>query len=293
MEAPISIRLALDRPQKAYSVDEAVDFIYRVHVQLESVELYRLKLKWWMGCVLTHTARPDGSRIDIVDEIAARLWAEHRIRAGRSVLYQCMKLYQGLHGDYARFEAWLASRKEAFHRPVYWYDVVEDLLGGRNNPAVIGVEEADERDYRDAERAMEAIERIILRAREGNEEAAGVLEGLRQNLIGLMLMEDRRNSTPRSAEYVRFVASYPCLACGRPSDAHHALGRGGTGTKPSDFGCIPLCREHHIALHQSGARSFERFYHVSLVEVALNLIHKFITGSWLTMHLHRHDKRGA
>jgi hypothetical protein len=51
------------------------------------------------------------------------------------------------------------------------------------------------------------------------------------------------------------VAAHPCLICQRsPSDPHHlkfaqprALGR-----KVSDEFTVPLCREHHEALHRQG-----------------------------------------
>jgi Rad52/22 family double-strand break repair protein len=59
----------------------------------------------------------------------------------------------------------------------------------------------------------------------------------------------------RDKNHLRFVASQPCLFCGRqPSDPHHvrfaqprALGR-----KVSDEFTVPLCRGHHRQLHQSG-----------------------------------------
>lgn len=60
----------------------------------------------------------------------------------------------------------------------------------------------------------------------------------------------------RDPEHLRFVASLPCLVCGRtPSQAHHlrfaqprALGR-----KVSDEWTVPLCAVHHRALHDFGA----------------------------------------
>jgi hypothetical protein len=56
-------------------------------------------------------------------------------------------------------------------------------------------------------------------------------------------------------EHLRFVASQPCLVCGRtPSDAHHikfaeprAMGR-----KVSDRFTVPICRLHHRELHRRG-----------------------------------------
>jgi len=59
----------------------------------------------------------------------------------------------------------------------------------------------------------------------------------------------------RDREHLRFVASQPCLVCGRtPSDAHHlkfveprAMGR-----KVSDRSTVPICRLHHRELHRRG-----------------------------------------
>jgi hypothetical protein len=68
----------------------------------------------------------------------------------------------------------------------------------------------------------------------------------------LSLSEPRRY---RDRAHLEFVASQPCLLCGRqPCDAHHlrfmqprALGR-----RVSDEFAVPLCRTHHRALHRSG-----------------------------------------
>jgi hypothetical protein len=68
----------------------------------------------------------------------------------------------------------------------------------------------------------------------------------------LTIGEPRRH---RDKAHLRFVASQPCLICGRsPSDPHHlrfaqprALGR-----KSSDEFVVPLCRTHHRQNHQVG-----------------------------------------
>ena len=59
----------------------------------------------------------------------------------------------------------------------------------------------------------------------------------------------------RDKSHLRFVASQPCLVCGRqPSDPHHlrfAQPRA-LGLKVSDEFTVPLCRGHHRQLHQAG-----------------------------------------
>lgn len=60
----------------------------------------------------------------------------------------------------------------------------------------------------------------------------------------------------RDKTHLRFVASLPCLVCGRqPSDPHHlrfAQPRA-LGMKVSDEFTVPLCRGHHRQLHQVGS----------------------------------------
>ena len=59
----------------------------------------------------------------------------------------------------------------------------------------------------------------------------------------------------RDKEHCKFVATQPCIVCGRtPSEAHHirfaqprALGR-----KVSDEYTVPVCRLHHRDLHSYG-----------------------------------------
>ncbi len=68
----------------------------------------------------------------------------------------------------------------------------------------------------------------------------------------LVIGEGRR---VRNKEHLAYVASQPCLVCGRvPSQAHHlrfaqarALGR-----KVSDEWVVPLCVTHHRDLHAGG-----------------------------------------
>ncbi|HZL30520.1 MAG TPA: Rad52/Rad22 family DNA repair protein, partial [Pseudolabrys sp.] len=59
----------------------------------------------------------------------------------------------------------------------------------------------------------------------------------------------------REKAHLRFVASHPCLVCGRqPADPHHlrfAQPRA-LGMKVSDEFTVPLCRDHHRQLHHAG-----------------------------------------
>ncbi len=59
----------------------------------------------------------------------------------------------------------------------------------------------------------------------------------------------------RDRNHLRFVASQPCVVCGRgPSDAHHIkfAEQRAMGRKVSDKFTVPICRLHHRELHRRG-----------------------------------------
>jgi hypothetical protein len=59
----------------------------------------------------------------------------------------------------------------------------------------------------------------------------------------------------RDRDHLRFVASQPCLVCGRtPSDPHHLkfAEQRAMGRKVSDRFAVPICRLHHRELHRRG-----------------------------------------
>lgn len=68
----------------------------------------------------------------------------------------------------------------------------------------------------------------------------------------LTIAEPRRI---RDKAHLRYVASQPCLVCGRtPSDAHHVRfsQKRGIGLKVSGEFTVPLCRVHHRQVHHTG-----------------------------------------
>jgi hypothetical protein len=79
----------------------------------------------------------------------------------------------------------------------------------------------------------------------------------------------------RSKAHLGYVRAQPCLVCQRqPCDPHHlkfaqarALGR-----KVSDEFTVPLCRDHHIALHRHGNEmSWWADLQISPLEIAKEL----------------------
>lgn len=62
----------------------------------------------------------------------------------------------------------------------------------------------------------------------------------------------------RDPAHLKYVASLPCLICGRtPSHAHHLrfVQPRSLGSKPSDEWTIPLCPIHHRSLHDAGRKA--------------------------------------
>ena len=87
----------------------------------------------------------------------------------------------------------------------------------------------------------------------------------------------------RDKAHLKFVASQPCLVCGRqPSDSHHlrfAQPRA-IGLKVSDEFTVPLCRGHHRELHQVGSEEgWWAKYQIDALEMAKQL--------WEQNHLQR------
>ena len=68
----------------------------------------------------------------------------------------------------------------------------------------------------------------------------------------MLIPKDKRI---RDKAHLAFVASQPCLVCGRrPAQAHHIrFGQPrALGLKVSDEFTVPLCNGHHDSLHQTG-----------------------------------------
>jgi hypothetical protein len=88
------------------------------------------------------------------------------------------------------------------------------------------------------------------KSRETNGQTPGQLDPSTPATISII-----RPVRERDRDHLRFVATQPCLVCGRtPSDAHHlrfaeprAMGR-----KVSDRFAVPICRLHHRELHRRG-----------------------------------------
>jgi hypothetical protein len=79
----------------------------------------------------------------------------------------------------------------------------------------------------------------------------------------------------RDRDHLRFVASQPCLVCGRtPSDAHHIkfAEQRAMGRRVSDRFTVPICRLHHRELHRRGnERAWWQRYGIDPLAIAATL----------------------
>ena len=78
----------------------------------------------------------------------------------------------------------------------------------------------------------------------------------------------------RSEEYKAWIRTLPCIRCNRPtSEAHHqnAAGQSTTGSKCSDYRCVPLCVEHHAEYHRIGRTTFWGTFDFEILIAKLNV----------------------
>src|SRR5262249_45952487 len=83
----------------------------------------------------------------------------------------------------------------------------------------------------------------------------GVISTIGQNGIDKSALPIGEPKRHRSNEHLKFVASQPCLICGRtPSHAHHIryAQAKGLGLKVSGEFTVPLCASHHSENHTTG-----------------------------------------
>jgi hypothetical protein len=78
-----------------------------------------------------------------------------------------------------------------------------------------------------------------------------------------------RPARHRDERYLAWVRTLPCAVCLKPgAHAHHLSTRGSGG---GDLTAVPLCAEHHGAIHTRGDRTFGDAVGVNLWRVAHDL----------------------
>lgn len=283
------------------NVDEAVASVAHASTVLESVERRRIMVKLARGAIVEHMGREWGE--GAVEELSDALWEKHRIKAGRSTLYEERKVYVEAvnefdHGPYT-LEEYVGNIEEHQGRPCYWKDLRNDLLYDTPEAEIVGgEEEADDKLAWRVERFLEDYRRIKAKAEEGDRQMQGVLAAAEEGMEEIIrdhrareLSPAEKDTIPRWEEYMMFIGMMPCaITGGYPSDVCHVLGKSGTGQKGSDLGTIPLKHELHMDAH-TGEETFQRKHGVSFAELVANYQHYFLSGlrygrgQWLSLQL--------
>lgn len=103
-----------------------------------------------------------------------------------------------------------------------------------------------------------------------------------RNFIDYLIEFCVKNDVPMQIsplEYCEDVSRYlyacmvnkKCCVCGKPADLHHvdAIGMGNDRTEVIHIGreALPLCRDHHVHLHEKGNKVFMQQYHLQPVKI--------------------------
>lgn len=76
-----------------------------------------------------------------------------------------------------------------------------------------------------------------------------------------------KRSRWESRKYLDWVKAQPCCICDAPADdPHHIKGIGhmsGAGLKAPDWATMPLCRNHHNAMHADWMLWPEQWEHIA------------------------------
>ena len=101
------------------------------------------------------------------------------------------------------------------------------------------------------------------------------------SLIRQVVSETMKTKNHRSQQYQHFVRSKVCLVCGGDQElqAHHCrlLGSKGTGLKPPDTYCVPLCFKCHLKLHSGGERNFWIIHNIDVARKIIELQTEYIS----------------
>jgi len=88
-----------------------------------------------------------------------------------------------------------------------------------------------------------------------------------------------KEKTFKSEKYKQYIRSLPCIICDYPcSEPHHVrnANNSGTGKKPSDFWCVPLCKLHHAEFHHYGKKTFYDRHGIDIYEVLFMTVKGFV-----------------
>jgi hypothetical protein len=290
---PLSSIISRNLPGADISSEAAATVFASVEKSLGSIEGSKLAVKLIRGAWadrLLAEARESGSLYGnrVIEQVNERLRLKGNYRVDDSTIYEERAVWKRIvmgvfQGDLERLDRWVADQIHERGK-ITWGALSSGPLLQHVSPAErYGSEEnARKRDFYDAERFLEQAERIAQAAAHGDEEAIGVIEGLRQTAEVLPF---DRPTTQRSDDHLAWIRRFPCPVSGsEPVDAAHFLSSG-MGMKASDGACIPLARELHQEQHQIGIETFCEKYDLDRYRLIANYLHRKLFGTWLDMDL--------
>ena len=277
------------------NVEEASEVVGKLESLHTGMEAGGIEIRFWLGTVIRQIGTERGK--NTVSKIAQQTGvAETTLRIAR-------RFADKFDGDVGRMREWVRSHVRS-GKKANWQAVI-DLTGANRNPKVLGPKKllkrlmnSVERSAADLQAANAAIQSLPEDQREKwtdqvNGAATLMIEDAGQFINNVPVLEGMGSlesssmfdSAPRDRAYLNWLHNFPCPIKGTiPVDAHHSEGLRGMGQKASDFGAIPLSHDLHMEYHRIGHEGFEKKYNISMMELTLNYLHRYITGQWLTLH---------
>jgi hypothetical protein len=290
---PLSSIIARNLPGADISSEAAATVFASVERSLGSIEGSKLAVKLIRGAWadrLLSEARESGNLYGnrVIEQVNERLRVKGGYRVDDSTIYEERAVWKRIvmgvfQGNLERLDRWVADQIRDRGK-ITWGALSSGPLLDNVSPAERygSLENARKRDLYDAERFLEQAERIAQAAAEGDEEAMGLIEGLRQTAE---VAPFQKPSTTRSADYLTFIRTFPCpISFSEPVEAAHFL-TGGMGDKATDGSCVPLAPEMHREQHQIGIDSFCQKYGINRYRMIANYLHRRLFGTWLDMEL--------
>lgn len=275
------------------SLEQAAERIKKLEAVATDLEKHRMIVRWYQGETAAHTKVIRGEKT--MDQLA------EAAKVHVNTLLEAKRVYEHFNGNFALYHSWLSEDNRN------WLHA-QGLIRAGSNPDVLGAEKfvdrfinRVERLIQDAERVREAIQLLPpSTSKDVSEQLDGAMSTLGDTLASVDLDrvgEIGHEEAARDREFLHWIHGFVCPFTGDTEvHAHHAFGESGTAEKGSDYGAVPASPSVHIGeIHQKGPAWVEKKYGFTLEELALNILHYWITykrygrGQSLTMKLYRTD----
>lgn len=205
-----------------------------------------------------------------------------------STLWDAKKFYNSPLFDKSplKLEVWFEEQYQA-GKAVNW-SRVRNLLGKRKDSPLVEIDKERQDIENRAIQLEDDAERLTAKITSINQgshvidQATGVAQAaleVAQERRDQMALLEAKPARIQDKNYLKFIREQPCVVTGAyGADPHHFL-TGGIGTKGSDYATIPLTRELHNELHDTGQETFQNKYSVDLWREMARLMHLYFIGA--------------